>query len=87
LIVSVAALAIVFSLIDLRKFGQAVRQADLRFLLAGILSEVLWLLVRGFVWRTLLQNKASYYDTFISISEGYLLNKILPFLLGEIDSD
>jgi uncharacterized protein (TIRG00374 family) len=84
LIVSVAALAIVFSLLDLRKFGQAVRQADLRFLLAGVFSEVLWLLVRGFVWRTLLQNKASYRDTFISISEGYLLNNILPFRLGEI---
>jgi uncharacterized protein (TIRG00374 family) len=84
LIVSLAALAIVFSLLDLRKFGQAIRQADLRFLLAGILSEVLWLLARGFVWRTLLKNKASYYDTFISINEGYLLNNILPFRLGEI---
>jgi uncharacterized protein (TIRG00374 family) len=84
LIVSLAALAIVFSMLDLRKFGQAVQQADFRFLLAGILSEILWLLVRGFVWRTLLQNKASYHDTFISINEGYLLNNILPFRLGEI---
>ncbi len=84
LIVSLAALAIVFSMLDLRKFAQAVQQADFRFLLAGILSEVLWLLVRGFVWRTLLQNKASYHDAFITISEGYLLNNILPFRLGEI---
>ena len=84
LIVSLVALAIVFSMLDLREFGRAVQQADLRFLLAGILSEVVWLLVRGFVWRTLLQNKASYYDTFISINEGYLLNNILPFRLGEI---
>ena len=36
LIISLAALAIVFSMLDLRKFGQAIRQADLRFLLAGI---------------------------------------------------
>ncbi len=84
LIISLVALAIVFSLIDLRKFGQAIQLADLRFLVAGILSEVLWLLVRGMVWRTLLQNKASYRDTFISINEGYLLNNILPFRLGEI---
>lgn len=84
LIVSLAALAVVFSLIDLKKFGQAIRQADLHFLLAGILSEVLWLLVRGFVWRTLLQNKASYHDAFITVGEGYLLNNILPFRLGEI---
>ena len=84
LIISLAALVVVFSLIDLRKFGEAIQQADVRFLLLGVLSEVLWLLVRGFVWRTLLQNKASYHDAFITINEGYLLNNILPFRLGEI---
>jgi uncharacterized protein (TIRG00374 family) len=71
-------------MLDLRKFVQAIQQADLRFFFAGILSELLWLIVRGFVWRTLLQNKASYHDVFITINEGYLLNNILPFRLGEI---
>ena len=84
LIISLAALVIVFSLLDVKKFGQAIRQADVRFLLLGILSEVLWLTVRGFVWRTLLQNKATYKDAFITINEGYLLNNILPFRLGEV---
>lgn len=84
LIISLVALAIVYSMLDLEKFGQAVKQADLRFLLGGILGEILWLVVRGFFWRTLLQNKASYYDAFITINEGYLLNNILPFRLGEI---
>lgn len=84
LIISLAALAVVFSLIDLKKFGQAIEQADLRFLVLGVLSDVLWLLIRGVVWRTLLQNKASYRDSFITVNEGYLLNNILPFRLGEI---
>lgn len=84
LIVSLAALAIVFSMLDLHSFAEAVEQADLRFLLLGIASEVLWLVVRGFFWRTLLQNKATYHDAFITINEGYLLNNILPFRLGEI---
>ena len=84
LVVSLAALAVVFSMLDLRKFGQAILQADFRFLLTGILCEILWLLVRGFVWRTLLRNKASYYASFITINEGYLLNNILPFRLGEV---
>jgi uncharacterized protein (TIRG00374 family) len=84
LIVSVAALAVVFSMLDLRKFVQAIQQADLRFFLAGLLSELLWVIIRGFVWRTLLQNKASYHDAFITINEGYLLNNILPFRMGEI---
>lgn len=84
LIISLAALAVVFSLLDLKKFGQAIEQADLRFLVLGVLSDVLWLLIRGVVWRTLLQNKASYRDSFITVNEGYLLNNILPFRLGEI---
>ena len=84
LIISLAALAVVFSLIDLRKLGQAIEQADARFIFLGILSEVLWVLVRGKVWRTLLQNKATYKDAFITVNEGYLLNNILPFRLGEV---
>jgi uncharacterized protein (TIRG00374 family) len=43
-----------------------------------------WLLVRGLVWRTLLQDKASYRDVFLTLSEGYLLNNVLPFRLGEL---
>jgi uncharacterized protein (TIRG00374 family) len=74
----------VFSLIDLQKLAEAIERADVRFLLLGVFSEVIWLLVRGVFWRTLLQNKASYKDAFITINEGYLLNNILPFRLGEI---
>jgi len=78
------ALVVVFSLLDLPKFYQALQQANLQFLLAGTLFSLLWLIVRGFFWRTLLQNKASYRDSFITINEGYLLNNLLPFRLGEI---
>lgn len=84
LIISLVALAVVVIKLDLRKFIQAIQQADVRFFLLGVLSEVLWVLVRGFVWRTLLQNKASYPDVFVTVNEGYLLNNILPFRLGEI---
>jgi uncharacterized protein (TIRG00374 family) len=80
----VVALVVIFSLLDLPKFYQALLQADLGFLLVGILFSLLWLIIRGFFWRTLLQNKASYRDSFITINEGYLLNNILPFRLGEI---
>jgi len=84
LVISLVALAVVFSLLDLHKFMQALQQADFRFLLVGTLVLLLWLFVRGFVWETLLQNKASYRDSFFTINEGYLLNNILPFRLGEI---
>jgi glycosyltransferase 2 family protein len=41
-------------------------------------------MVRGLAWRTLLQEKASYGAVFFTLNEGYLLNNILPFRLGEV---
>jgi uncharacterized membrane protein YbhN (UPF0104 family) len=69
LIVSLVAIAVVLSLLDLKKFTQVIRQADLGFLLAGCCATLLWLVIRGFVWRTLLRNKASYRDSFLTINE------------------
>ena len=71
-------------LLDVDQFKQTLLQADLRFLLAATLVALLWLVLRGFFWRTLLQYKVSYRDTFLTINEGYLLNNILPFRLGEV---
>ncbi len=44
----------------------------------------MWLFVRGVAWRTLLQNKATYDQVFFTVNEGYLLNNVLPFRLGEV---
>ena len=71
-------------MLDFKKFAQILLQADLRFILLGAAASLLWLIIRGFFWRTLLLNKASYRDSFLTINEGYLLNNILPFRLGEI---
>jgi len=71
-------------MLDFKKFAQVLLQADLRFILLGVGASLLWLIIRGFFWRTLLLNRASYRDSFLTINEGYLLNNILPFRLGEI---
>jgi uncharacterized protein (TIRG00374 family) len=84
LVISVIAIAVILSMLDFKKFIQVLLQADVRFLLLGACSTLLWLVIRGNVWRTLLQNKASYRDSFLTVNEGYLLNNILPFRLGEI---
>jgi uncharacterized membrane protein YbhN (UPF0104 family) len=52
--------------------------------LLGLLMTLLWLVVRAFAWRTLLQDKATIGQVFISLNEGYLLNNVLPFRLGEV---
>jgi uncharacterized protein (TIRG00374 family) len=40
--------------------------------------------VRGLAWRALLQDRPSFSQTFLSLNEGYLLNNLLPFRLGEV---
>jgi uncharacterized protein (TIRG00374 family) len=67
-----------------RKLLEALRGADYRLVLIGIGMMVLWLVVRSLFWRTLLQDKPSFSQVFFSVNEGYLLNNVLPFRLGEI---
>jgi uncharacterized protein (TIRG00374 family) len=84
LAVSAICLVVVFYFIDPNQLLQALKLADYRLVFVGFLVSVSWLLVRGMVWRTLLQNKASYSQVFFTVTEGYLLNNLLPFRLGEV---
>jgi uncharacterized protein (TIRG00374 family) len=83
-IISLVAIAAILYFVDLKRFMEAIRSANYWLLLAVFVSSVAWLAVRGMVWRTLLRDKATYRDTFLTICEGYLLNNFLPFRLGEI---
>ena len=82
--ISVLSLIVVFYLADLPKLYEAIRLADYRLIALAYMISVLWLAVRAKVWRTLLQEKAPFSQVFLTINEGYLLNNILPFRLGEI---
>jgi glycosyltransferase 2 family protein len=84
LLVSAVSLAVVLYFIDLRELGEALRLADYRFIGAGMLVTFTWLAVRGKVWQTLLPAHVPYRTVFLTLSEGYLLNNILPFRLGEV---
>jgi uncharacterized protein (TIRG00374 family) len=84
LAISLVSLAILFYFADFQQFVIALRLADYRRVLLGLLMTLLWLVVRSFVWRTLLQDKATIGQVFISLNEGYLLNNVLPFRLGEV---
>ena len=83
-IISLVAIAAILYFVDLHDFVQAIRSANYWLLLPAFASSIVWLLVRGLVWRTLLRGKATYRDTFFTVCEGYLLNNFLPFRLGEI---
>lgn len=74
----------IFYIIDLDSFYAAIRQADYRYILTGIGLTVLWVAVRSIAWRTMLREQASFSQVFFTVNEGYVLNNILPFRLGEI---
>jgi uncharacterized protein (TIRG00374 family) len=84
LVVSLLSLAVVFYFVDLGQLQTALRLADYRLVAAGLVGSLAWLVVRGFAWRTLLQDRASFSKVFFSLNEGYLLNNVLPFRLGEL---
>jgi glycosyltransferase 2 family protein len=80
----VIALAIVLSLIDFQQLKIAIQHANYWLVASCFITTLLWLLVRAMYWRTLLRERASYRDVFFAINEGYLLNNLLPFRLGEL---
>jgi glycosyltransferase 2 family protein len=84
LAVSILSLAVVFYFADLRQFAEALRLADYHLLAAGVLISLLWLVIRSFAWRALLLDRASFGQVFFTLNEGYLLNNLLPFRLGEV---
>jgi len=84
MLVSLVAMLVLFWVIDPRRTLQALGLADRSFLALGMLLSLVWLGVRAQVWRTLLQNRAGYRDVFLTLNEGYLLNNLLPFRLGEV---
>lgn len=82
--ISAVSLVIVFYFIDMDRLIQAVRLADYRYIALLLCMSLLWLAVRSIVWRTLLCEQATFSQVFLTVNEGYLLNNILPFRLGEV---
>ena len=83
-IISLAAIIFILYKFDLHSLGNAIRSANYWILFLSLGISIIWLAMRGMAWRTLLKKKASYRDVFLTLSEGYLLNNILPFRLGEL---
>jgi uncharacterized protein (TIRG00374 family) len=84
LLISVVAIAALLYFVDLSKVKQAWQDADLRLVPVAAVILVLSMLARAVAWRTILQEKVSVTKSFFTISEGYLLNTVLPFRLGEL---
>ncbi len=83
-IISLAAIILIIKFVDWQRLLEALRTANYWILLVCLGISVIWLMVRGLVWRTLLMKKATYRQSFLTVCEGYLLNNFLPFRLGEV---
>jgi hypothetical protein len=83
-VISLALLGVILHFVNLGAVWTALRKADYHLLLLALAGSITWFMVRGIVWRTLLQNRPSYRVTFFCLSEGYLMNNFLPFRLGEV---
>ena len=84
ILISLVSLVVVFAIADFGELKDGLRLADYRYLPFAIGLFVLSIIARTFAWRTLLREQASVRRVFYTINEGYLLNNILPFRLGEV---
>lgn len=84
LIISLAALVLIFILVDWHEVLEALKQAEYVYLLLGIPVYLVSYLLRALAWRTLLNEEASLKKVFLTMQAGYLLNNVLPFRMGEL---
>lgn len=83
-LVSILLIAAILYFVDFRQMAEAIRSANYLILILAFPLSLVWLAIRGIVWRTLLRDRASYRDVFLTLGEGYLMNNFLPFRLGEL---
>jgi len=83
-IISLLLIAVILYFVDLRAMLDSIRRANYRVLAVALVLSFVWMAIRALAWRTLLRERASYRNVFLTLGEGYLLNNFLPFRLGEI---
>lgn len=84
LAVSVVLVAAILYFVDFQAMWKSIQNADYRILAGSALLSFVWLGIRAKVWHTLLRDKPKYTDVLFAAGEGYLLNALLPFRLGEV---
>jgi len=84
LIISATAILLLIRFSNWQGVLEVLTLMELSWFAAAIIFYLLGILMRALSWMTLLQNKASSGRVFLTLNEGYLLNNIFPFRLGEL---
>lgn len=82
--ISLVALSAVLYFSDLEEVGESLKEFNFWHIPAAAGVFVFSVIARTVAWRGILQEKVSYSKAFLTLNEGYLLNNILPFRLGEL---
>ena len=83
-IISIVLIAALLYFVDFKTMWEAIKNANYRILAGSAVLSFIWLFVRAKVWQTLMRDKPRYKEVLFAAGEGYLLNAILPFRLGEL---
>jgi hypothetical protein len=84
LFISAIAIFFLIRFSNWREVLQAASLIDLALLVPALVFFLISMGFRALAWRVLLQNKVGYGRVFLTLNEGYLLNNIFPFRLGEL---
>lgn len=83
-VLSALALWVILRSVDLQQTLAAWQEMDLRYFPPALLFFFGTIFTRSVAWRTILGNKISIKKAFFTENEGYFLNNVLPFRLGEV---
>jgi hypothetical protein len=83
-VVSLIFIYILYRAIDWQSALDAILKINPWFLLLHGIFYFVMLIFRAFASRALLENRPSSRDSFVVMMQGYLLNNVLPFRLGEL---
>jgi uncharacterized protein (TIRG00374 family) len=83
-IISLIFIVILYRAVDWNSLVAALKAMDLRFLVLHAIFYFALIGARSMSSRALLENRPSFRDSFVVMMQGYLLNNVLPFRLGEL---
>lgn len=84
LIISTIAVLLLIRFSNWSEILQAISQINLSWFFPALLFFMVSVGLRALAWMILLQKKVNYGRVYLTLNEGYLLNNIFPFRLGEL---
>lgn len=83
-VISAVALWVILRNVDLEQTYSAMEAMDKRYFIPALFLFLCTILARSAAWRTILGNQISLRKAFFTENQGYFLNNVLPFRLGEV---